>query len=389
MPSVVIATNPEDSTSFLVEQALHLKGAQTALVHFSDFPSRTTSSLHLGGRLEDDWLQLFELASGERPPLPETIWWRRPGRPVIPDDVHPEDREFVRQETAKFVRGLWHYLPETVTNVNSPAKAIAADHKPHQLRLARAAGFTTPPTLFSNNPAEIRSAIQRWGGKAIYKAYCGERNFWLDHDRKRILALFTTAIDEQCLPDDETLRLTPGIFQPLLAKAYELRVTVFGSTVFAAKVHSQERKQSEVDWRNGQLALRYESTSLAPALEKLCCRLLRRLGLLMGCFDFVVTPQNDVVFLEVNEGGQFLWLEAATGAPLLDAFSDFLIDPRASFRWKSGVHTMTLEDVQIAANEAMIQARRKHLVPEPLALFEMPPGREGEANAEHSVKKVE
>jgi hypothetical protein len=361
-PYVLIATNPRDPDSFLVQEALRRKGIQAGLAHLSDFPSRSIASLHLepGTDEEDRWC-----LGNQEPLLPTAVWWRRPGHPVIPQDVHPDDREFVRQETTKFILGLWHRLPQHTVSINSLSHAIEADRKPYQLGIAREVGFAIPPTLFSNDPAEIRAAIRRWGGRAIYKSFGSINNFWWDPDREKILALFTTAIDEASLPDDYTLSLTPGIYQPLLPKVFDLRVTVFGSTVFGTKILSQEQEQSQVDWRNGQRALRYEPIEVWPGLRKLCLKMLRRLGLLMGCFDFVVTPQEAVIFLEVNEGGQFLWLEAASGAPVLDAFSDFLIDPQAGFRWKRPSEPLRIQHVRAAAAETMAQAAESHLEPEP------------------------
>ncbi|MEO6195116.1 MAG: hypothetical protein ABIS20_19030 [Thermoanaerobaculia bacterium] len=378
---MLIATNPEDPDSFLVQEALRRKGTQAELAHLPDFPSRSTGSLYLKpDAAEEDRWRLTDPRHSSQPTPPDTLWWRRPGRPVVPFDVHPEDREFVRQESARFIVGLWHHLPPDTVYVNSPVRALVADRKPYQLRIAREVGFSIPPTLFSNDPAEIRAAVRDWGGRAIYKAFGSENNFWLDSEGRKILGLFTTAVDESSLPDDSTLSLTPGIYQPLIPKAFELRVTVFGSAVFATKILSQEQERSQVDWRNGQRSLRYESIDVPPGLAKLCRSMLRRLGLLMGCFDFVVTPEKDVVFLEVNEGGQFLWLESVSGVPLLDAFSDFLIDPRAGFRWKPSQAPIRIEHVQTIASENMAQAAEIHLAPEPPAYLnattEEPDGQE-------------
>lgn len=53
---------------------------------------------------------------------------------------------------------------------------------------------------------------------------------------------------------------------------------------------------------------------------------MARLGLLFGCIDLMVTPDDDYVFLEVNEMGQFLWIERANpDIRMLDTFCDFLI----------------------------------------------------------------
>ncbi len=370
---ILVATNPTDSDSFLVQEALRRKGVQAELVHFTDFPSRSTASLHLGPHVDQDHWSLTDPWDRSQPQLPNTVWWRRPESPVIPSDVHPEDRKFLLQETVKFLRGLWHGLPAETVYVNSPTYAIEADRKPYQLQIARQVGFTIPPTLFSNNPEEIRAAVRKWGGRAIYKSFGSVNNFWWDPDKQRILALFTTAVEEGTLPDDDTLALTPGIYQPLLAKVFELRVTVFGSTIFGTKILSQEQKQSQTDWRNGQHTLQYEPFKVPPSLRQLCLKMLRRLGLLMGCFDFVVTPQGDVVFLEVNESGQFLWVERVSGMPLLDAFSDFLIHPRANFRWKALPEPLRLQDVQAVASEKMAQAAETHLFPEPLIHLDASP----------------
>jgi glutathione synthase/RimK-type ligase-like ATP-grasp enzyme len=361
-PYVLIATNPTDSDSFLIQEALRRKGANAELIHLSDFPTHATASLHIDPSDErsDRWYFLQELNVVR----PDTIWWRRPGRPVIPTDVHPADREFVRQEANRFLSGLWHYPPQGTVCVNSPVRAIAADHKPYQLRVARDVGFTIPPTLFSNDPAEIRSAIRSWGGRCIYKSLGSVNNFWFDSRRGRMFALFTTMVDESSLPDDATLSLTPGIYQPRLPKAFDLRLTMFGATAFATRIHSQEQERSKVDWRNGQRALCYEAIQPPPGLVRLCRSMLRRLGLLMGCFDFVITPEREPIFLEVNEGGQFLWLENVSGAPILDAFSGFLLEPRQDFRWKPAGECLRIEHVKSAAAERMAQATEGHLAPE-------------------------
>ena len=56
---------------------------------------------------------------------------------------------------------------------------------------------------------------------------------------------------------------------------------------------------------------------------------MRMLGLAFGCIDLIVTPQGEYVFLEVNEMGQFLWVEQREPAcPLLRAFATLLIEGR-------------------------------------------------------------
>lgn len=49
-----------------------------------------------------------------------------------------------------------------------------------------------------------------------------------------------------------------------------------------------------------------------------------RMHLNFGCFDLIVTPDGEYVFLECNPNGQWLWVELATGLPIAEAIADFL-----------------------------------------------------------------
>ena len=57
--------------------------------------------------------------------------------------------------------------------------------------------------------------------------------------------------------------------------------------------------------------------------------LMRELGLVFGCIDLIVTPEGEHVFLEINEMGQFLWVEqGAPACPMLRAFATLLVERR-------------------------------------------------------------
>ncbi|GAB4371235.1 MAG: hypothetical protein Kow00121_12600 [Elainellaceae cyanobacterium] len=44
----------------------------------------------------------------------------------------------------------------------------------------------------------------------------------------------------------------------------------------------------------------------------------------MGAFDLKLTDQGEPIFLEVNQQGDFLFIEGLTGLKLADAFAEFL-----------------------------------------------------------------
>jgi hypothetical protein len=70
--------------------------------------------------------------------------------------------------------------------------------------------------------------------------------------------------------------------------------------------------------------------------------MMRQLGIFMAAFDFIETPSGEYVFLEVNEGGQFLWAEdELEDIPLLDALVEFLLskDPGHVYSARKPLHS--------------------------------------------------
>jgi hypothetical protein len=70
-----------------------------------------------------------------------------------------------------------------------------------------------------------------------------------------------------------------------------------------------------------------------------------------------VTPAGEYVFLEINQMGQFLWLEELLPElPLLDAFCELLLQRRADFEWSANRATVRFAELHDPAREASIDA---------------------------------
>src|SRR5947209_11946086 len=102
-----------------------------------------------------------------------------------------------------------------------------------------------------------------------------------------------------------------------------------------------------------------EPYQLLSDLAEKCSSLLKELGLVFGCFDFIVTPAGDHIFLEVNEMGQFLFVEDYSGLPLLDAFTEFLIQG-IDFTWDAERISIRHSDLQAVVAEMISANRRVH-----------------------------
>jgi hypothetical protein len=90
-----------------------------------------------------------------------------------------------------------------------------------------------------------------------------------------------------------------------------------------------------MDWRLHQHGdMTDGSVTLPDHVYQACLKQLRSLGLVAGAFDFIVTPDDEWIYLEVNEAGQFIfveqWCEELT---LFDAFCHFVESGDAAFEY--------------------------------------------------------
>jgi hypothetical protein len=354
MRQILILTGPEDLHAFAVRDALLAKGGKVTLWQTPDFPSKSGESVLFEGGARAVIAQGPELDLEN--PCFHTVWRRRPSYAIDWSKIHPSDRKFVDIECNIFRRSMLGLIAPDAFWVNPADAAINAGYKMLQHGAASALGLKAPDTLYSNDPQQIRAFIRRHGGEIVYKplrglSWQGEKSIWMS---------FTSRLTEDQLTEDDLLRSAPGIYQQLIPKAFELRVTVMGHCVFAAKISSQDTEHGKLDWRRAPEKIKASPFELPPQITDLCFRLMAKLGIVFGCFDFIVTPEGDYVFLEVNEAGQFLFLEPETGLPLLDRFSEFLLSGRADFVDHPGKAEIRYADVLANAKAEIEKAMAIH-----------------------------
>jgi glutathione synthase/RimK-type ligase-like ATP-grasp enzyme len=341
MARILIPTFLGDIHATIVAAALRAKGHVPVLWHGTDFPTRQSAAVHFSQEGVRWRIEGPDLDFSSNDPF-DVVWYRRPTiAPVLPEDIHPGDRAISRRECLAFTFGLWELVAPDAFWVNPRQSLQRANAKLAQLDQALAVGLNVPLTLCTNDPEEIRRFLQQNEREVIYKAFNPAQ--WTDGDR--IGMVFTSEVELDDLPDDDILRLTPGIFQRRIPKAYELRLTYMGDFLVAAKLLSQESEVSKLDWRVAFAKLRIEPTAVPSELDRRCRELLRRLGILFGCLDLIVTPEGEYVFMEVNQMGQFLWLEQMNPEiRILEPFCEFLVQKRANFCWNASAGDLLFAD---------------------------------------------
>ncbi len=331
-----------------------------------DFPTRQSASVDVrDGQVSWEILGPgIDYGGGEgRPPF-DVVWFRRPAPPVLPAaEMHPGDVPVARRECRHLLSSLYHLVAPEAFWVNPLASHPRADFKPVQLEAAMRAGLTVPRTLISNDPPRIRRFLEELRGRAVFKPF--QTSQWEAEDLTAIL--LTSEVTAEDLPGNETLRLTPGIFQERIDKAYELRVTLMGAHAVTARLLSQESAETRLDWRLPGAEVRIEPDRLPREVERACRRLLRSLGIVFGCLDFIVTSEGEHVFLEVNPAGQFLWIEeACPEIRLLAPFTDFLLSRRRDFRWRPSSEPVRHADYYGPACTRIAANASRHVPPDEL-----------------------
>jgi hypothetical protein len=356
---ILILTCAGDLHSYAVAEAIRRKGGAPLLWLTTDFPSRTVETLSFDGSSSSLHVDGVGVDLSSAPV--HTVWRRRPAHSLDDRGLHPGDREFAQLECAIFRRSLLPVIFPEAFWVNPPDAAVSAGRKIIQYKLAAELGLKQPATVFTNDPRRIHELMAHHGGRIVYKTF--QAAAWQSGTKKAFA--YSTLLTEDDLVEDDLLRAVPGIYQELVPKEYELRVTVMGNRLFAFKIHSQEAgsESGALDWRKSGESLRIESTELVPSVQANCLTLMRRLGLVFGCIDLIVTPGGDSVFLEVNEMGQFLFLEEKTGVPLLDAMAELLLQGRPDFILSQGASRIRFEDITGAAEEQAAKALREHAAP--------------------------
>ena len=249
-------------------------------------------------------------------------WLRRPGPPQAHDAITGAAmRRYVALELELVLDGLWAALRCAWLPARYP-EIRGADHKPGQLELAAALGFTVPATLITNDPAELARFYEAHGGDVIGKL-ATPAVFWTE---PRVAVRYTQPV---ALADlgyaMSMLRYAPMLFQARVDKAREVRVTVVGDEVFAAEIETQRNARTRVDSRTDFARTHYDVHALPAEVAERCRAITRASGLLFSTIDLVVTPDGGYVFLELNPNGQYAWIEDRTGLPITEAIAELLI----------------------------------------------------------------
>jgi glutathione synthase/RimK-type ligase-like ATP-grasp enzyme len=328
--NVLIITRSNDNSCIeTVSRAVAARGGRAFRLDTDRFPTELRLASRHGGGLAGRYLEI----DGEQLDLDDVagVWHRRLDvAGGLPHDMGAEMHAAAVKESR---RALFGALTNLDAFVMDPMVHIRrAENKELQLRLAERIGLSTPRTLVTNDPDAVRAFADECGGDVVTKM----QSSFAVHAEGREMVVFTNPVTAEDLADLDGLRYCPMVFQERVAKRLELRVTVVGEQVFAASIDSGSRERAQHDWRREGLGMigEWQAFDLPADVERQVLALQDELGLNYGAIDLILTPDDRLVFLEVNPVGEFFWLERYPGFPLSDAIADVLLDrvPRREAR---------------------------------------------------------
>ena len=203
--------------------------------------------------------------------------------------------------------------------VNKPSVIQPASSSLHQLKVAEMSGLQTPATIFTNDLSEV-AAFAKEHDKLVIKP---GNLIGLRTKGQRMLARL---VDVNVI-DVQILEKAPCLFQEYVEKSYEMRIHVIGHHVLACKIDSQRSAKTRVDWRNYDLRnTPHETLEIDETLKDRCRTIVATLGLQMGILDLICTPDNNIVFLECNAQGHWIWIEELTGLPITKSLCELFLD---------------------------------------------------------------
>ncbi|MDE0397765.1 MAG: hypothetical protein OXL96_08190 [Candidatus Poribacteria bacterium] len=222
--------------------------------------------------------------------------------------------DYVWTEWTAFLRTLYAIVGDRW--FNHPNDILLAEDKSRQLKLAHDIGFNVPETFITNDPTMIKDLQSDIAlvAKPMKQA--------LIESDDTTSTIFTSQIDELVDDDFASVPLCPVIFQRLIPKRDDIRVTVVGSQVFAVAIHSQAFEETKVDWRRGSNPnLCHEIIDLPEQIAQRCIRIVQAQQLKFGAIDLVRDRHDEFWFLECNPNGQWAWIENRTGLPIAAAIA--------------------------------------------------------------------
>lgn len=298
--TVLVLTRDADATADLVIAELNNRGVRVHRLDPGDFPQVVGLSARIGpydkrwigslrGRHQDS---TFDHVT--------SVYYRRPSSFRFTDEMSEADARWAESE-ARAGLGVLTALP--CPWINHPHRNAVASGAPMALATAARCGLIVPKTLVTNSPDDARDFVKALpNAVAAYKAV-GSRAPTEVNGQPH--ALWTTRVRPEDI--DDSVALTAHQFQEWVPKVFEVRLTVVGPQMFAARIRAGS-EASRTDFRSDYDSLTYGPCTVPDKVHDGVRKLMHEFGLRYAALDFLVNKHGHWYLVDVNPNGQWAFV---------------------------------------------------------------------------------
>lgn len=235
------------------------------------------------------------------------VVWNRRGKLQLSSQMVRKSSysNYLIKETFSILAFLEHHWKKDNLLLGSYMEE-SLNNKTLNLRVAKEVGLQIPDTIITNNKKDLLE-FYRANNSVISK--CMVLDPLLNAESHYYAMPGTFIVNKEEIESLED-SFAPSFVQKYIEKKYEVRVFVTGNSFFAMAIFSQNDEQTKVDFRNYNRAKPNRNIPFelpTDIKEKIKLFLLKK-EMNQGSIDFIVTPENEFVFLEINPQGQLDWV---------------------------------------------------------------------------------
>ena len=233
--------------------------------------------------------------------------------------LEPTAQSYIDTEFSKVIEAFEYYFNSSFW-LTVPKNVLL--NKFIVLKQAQQVGLSVPSTYITNRLEELIK-IKGVEGELISKSIYDPL---IIHSNGKNYTMYTTLIEEEHLHKIPNCFL-PSMIQKAIPKQFEVRVFFLMGECYSMAIMSQDDKDTKTDYRKYNFGNpnRFLPFQLPEDIKKKVVDLMARLSLNTGSIDFILTPENEYVFLEVNPTGQFGMVDYSCNYGLHEKVANLLI----------------------------------------------------------------
>ncbi|TAF77153.1 MAG: hypothetical protein EAZ52_01045 [Alphaproteobacteria bacterium] len=268
--------------------------------------------------LTNDGIITLQLYDGDEVYLDRlsTVWIRRPQG--FPHHMlsRLEIAKYVYKEHVCFWVDALEFLmyQRDIYQYNHIHHERSIDNKYVQQHIARDVGLKTVPMIITSSKVDVEAFIAHYPD-AIVKlqhTFSSDDVFWQP----------TKKFTHEMLDELSKLYVAPIIVQEYIDGVYDYRITMIDDHVIAARYHTGSSRYP-YDVRIDRF-MKAEQCTIDDATIRALQAFMRATHLRYAAFDFRENRHGEMIFLEVNPSGGFLYVDQDIGSDIAQIMADVL-----------------------------------------------------------------